>query len=137
MTQIDEMPGDDAAKALVTAVEAVAEAEEAAEAKAEAEAAEAKEPRGAATVHITGATPVGHTRVGGTYDRQEELVNGRPAYVHREDPGSMLWHADGFWRIGRAAKLGTGACRAVEAKPHCLCPTESQVPEAVTAWLVY
>ena len=75
--------------------------------------------------------------MGGTYDRQEELVNGRPAYVHREDPGSMLWHADGFWRIGRTAKLGTGACRAVEAKPHCLCPTESQVPEAVPAWRVY
>ena len=60
-------------------------------------------------VHLVGATPDGvHHDYLGAYDRETELVNGRPAYAMHGDADKMLWFSsvNGYWHAGPRGNLG-------------------------------
>jgi len=60
-------------------------------------------------VHLVGTTPYGaHRDYLGAYDRETELVNGRPAYAMAGNVDKMLWFSsvNGYWHAGPRANLG-------------------------------
>ena len=89
----------------------------------------------AQSVYLVGDTPEGaQSKKIGAYDRREgELVNGRWAYVKRDDSGTMMWYDDiepVQWVIGDANDLGS-------SESYCRCRDTASSPEHVSAeWQV-
>ena len=85
----------------------------------------------AQTIYLVGETPSNAQRgIIGAYDRREAgLVNGRWAYVKRDDSDVMLWYDDTepvAWLVGDADDLGSTECR-------CRCGDSAVAPDRVAA----